>query len=83
MAQMKGLDELITTQKTQNLFWLTFFGKKETWLSKGPTNMIFFYWFFSKLVMFIGLLKAYMKGNDQLNLMQKKLTLFDVPFWKH
>ena len=33
--------------------------------------------------MFIGLLKAYMKGIDQLNLMQKKLTLFDVPFWKH
>ena len=38
--------------------------------------------FFSKMVMLISCLKAYMKWLDPLSSMQKKLAMFFWPFWK-
>ena len=45
--------------------------------------MIFFLLIFFQTGYVHRLVKGLLKGIDQLNLMQKKLTLFDVPFWKH
>ena len=82
MVQMKAIDELITTQKPKTYFDGSFLEKMRLDCQSGPKILSLFLLIFFKLVMFIGLLKAYMKSIDQLSLMQKKLTLFGVPFWK-
>ena len=62
------------------------FLKNETWPSKKSQKVELFFKvcpvFFSKLIMFIGCLKALMKCHDPQILIQQKLAMWYVPFWK-
>jgi hypothetical protein len=41
-----------------------------------------FSYFFSKLIMFIGCLNAFVKSHDPLIPIKRKITMCYVPFWK-
>ena len=81
---MKLLDALIATHKTRTHFdWL--FLRKWDLTDKKEKKGLFLKFsliFFSRLVMLIRFLKAYLEWLDPLSSMQKKLDIFFVPFWK-
>ena len=52
---------------------------------KSPKKFNYFSsfpWVFSKLIMFIGCLNAFMKCHDPLSSIQQKLAMCYVPFWE-
>ena len=75
---MKRLDSLIATQKTRTHFEWSFLRKWDLTNKKVQKSLTLFEvcLIFSKLVMLIRCLKAYMKWLDPLSSMQKKLVVF-------
>ena len=72
-------------RKKPELILMDHFWKNETWPSKNSKNFYYFSsfsWVFSKMIMFIGCLNAFMKCHDPLSSIQQKLAMCYVPFWK-
>ena len=71
--------------KKPELILMNHFWKNETCKNIQKSWIFFFlnfWWFLTKLIMFIGWLNAFVKRHDPLIPIQQKLAMCYVPFWK-